>query len=90
MGFELLTIEDGDEEKYDIITITGPNPWNPNHFRGQQIWSQEQDETLPFYDPADLFVDLGEFHEEPSSTSGEPNFHDAPLASESQVLTSQM
>ena len=90
MGFELLPIEDGDEDRYDIITITGPNPWNPNHFRGQHLQSQQHEPTLPFYDPADLFVELGEFHEDPPSTSGEEVFHDEPLASESQLLTSQM
>ena len=59
-------------------------------FRGQHLQSQEHETTLPFYDPVDLFVDLGEFHEEPPSTSGEEVFHDASLASESQVLTSKM
>ena len=47
MGFEQLPIEDGDEYKYDVITITGPNPWNPNHFRGQHLQSQEHEPPFP-------------------------------------------
>ena len=34
MGFELLRIEDGDEEKYNIITITSPNKRIPHDFCG--------------------------------------------------------
>ena len=46
MGFDLLPIEDGDENKYEIITINSPNRWNPqesvelrNHFaRDIYVW----------------------------------------------------
>ncbi len=29
MGFEILPFEQGDEERYDIITITADKPWSP-------------------------------------------------------------
>ncbi len=32
MGFEILPIEDGDENIYDVITITSPNRWIPHKF----------------------------------------------------------
>ena len=32
MGFEIFPIEDGDEEKYEIITITGNHLWRPDEF----------------------------------------------------------
>ena len=32
MGFELLPIEDGDEDRYDIFTITSPAKWIPKNF----------------------------------------------------------
>lgn len=35
MGFELLPIEEGDEDKYDVITITSPGKWNPQTFLGE-------------------------------------------------------
>lgn len=33
MGFEILPFENGDEDKYDIITITSPKRWYPNKFQ---------------------------------------------------------
>ena len=47
MGFELLPIEDGDENKYDVITITNPSKWTPQTFVGEPF--QEQ----MCYDPSD-------------------------------------
>ncbi len=47
MGFELLPIEDGDEDRYDTFTITCPAKWTPSKFA---------DEIPPepaFYDPLD-------------------------------------
>ena len=32
MGFEILPIEEGDETKFDIITITSPLRWTPTNF----------------------------------------------------------
>ena len=37
MGFELLPIEDGDENKYDVITITSPSKWTPQKFLGEPL-----------------------------------------------------
>src|SRR6476620_3322109 len=33
MGFEILPIEDGDEDKYETFTITSPERWNPHKFQ---------------------------------------------------------
>ena len=33
MGFEILSIEDGDEDKYETITITSPERWRPHKFQ---------------------------------------------------------
>ena len=68
MGFELLPIEDGDEDKYDVITITSPSRWTSYKFVG------EVSPEPVFYDPTD--ADLGE-------TEGYPAFvnhttHDDP------------
>ena len=45
--FKLLDIEDGDEERFDIITITSSLRWTPRKFK---------DETFDgyFYDPTDV------------------------------------
>src|SRR5688572_20640353 len=68
MGFEILPVEDGDEAKYDIITITNPDRWTPHRF--QSLHDEEidpghehiqataqvvQEETSPLYyfDPTD-------------------------------------
>jgi hypothetical protein len=47
MGFELLPFEEGDEDKYDVITITSPNRWTPRTF------TQESPTKPYFYDPSD-------------------------------------
>ena len=49
MGFEILPIEQGDEERYDIINITSPDRWRPHKFI-------KEEETYP-YDPSDLAFD---------------------------------
>ncbi|HEY8522856.1 MAG TPA: hypothetical protein VIL14_03765, partial [Nitrososphaeraceae archaeon] len=51
MGFELMPIEKGDEQRYDVITITSPEKWIPHKFQRQNI-----DEISP-YDPSDLDSD---------------------------------
>lgn len=47
MGFELLPIEVGDEDRYDVITIISPSKWTPQKFVG------ESPQELMFYDPSD-------------------------------------
>jgi hypothetical protein len=47
MGFELLPIEPDDEDKYDIITITSPEKWNPHQF------TKHESNTPHFYDHSD-------------------------------------
>ena len=32
IGFEILPIEDGDETRYDVFTITSPLRWTPHKF----------------------------------------------------------
>ena len=32
LGFELLPFEEGDEDRYDVLTITGPLRWTPRKF----------------------------------------------------------
>ena len=54
MGFELLPIEEGDEDKYDIITIISPGKWNPQKFLGEI-----PQEPAP-YEPTDEEIRLSE------------------------------
>src|SRR5688500_2355985 len=42
MGFEILPIEDGDEEIFEIFTITAPVRWTPQRFL------HDPSETTPF------------------------------------------
>src|SRR5438046_390047 len=56
MGFELFPIEDGDEDKYDIITITRSGKWNP-----QKILVEGSQNSMP-YEPTDEEFQLSEKH----------------------------
>src|SRR6476660_8634864 len=47
MGFEILPIEQGDEELYDVITITSPERWRPHTF------VKLMSDVLYPYDPSD-------------------------------------
>jgi hypothetical protein len=47
MGFELLPIEEGNENKYNVITITSPSRWTPQKF------VSEASNKPYFYDPTD-------------------------------------
>lgn len=47
MGFELLPIEDGDENRYDVFTITSPGRWT------YQKSANEIPSEPAFYDPND-------------------------------------
>ena len=47
MGFELLPVEDGDEDIYDIFTITSPLRWTPRKFKDESFDGY-------FYDPTDV------------------------------------
>jgi hypothetical protein len=37
MGFEILPVEDGDEDKYDVITITSPEQWKPRRYKDSSL-----------------------------------------------------
>ena len=63
MGFEILPIEEGDEDRYDVITITSPERWIPNRFRGDTVSVQtatsDCDTSDPWYScdsPTPLFI----------------------------------
>ena len=47
MGFKLLSIEDDDEEVFDILPITSPERWTPYKFH------KKNNDNNP-YDPTDL------------------------------------
>src|SRR5687768_3051094 len=49
MGIKILPMEPGDEDRYDIITITSPKKWRPHRF-------QCDEPTNPPHDPADVAV----------------------------------
>ena len=51
MGIELLPIEKGDEDLYEIITITSPLKWTPHKFS-----SLVNDDS--YYDPTDAIVEI--------------------------------
>jgi hypothetical protein len=50
IGFEILPIEPGDEDTYDIITITSPEKWKPSRF----VTYYNDDAEMYTYDPSDL------------------------------------
>ena len=50
MGFELLPVETNDEDKYDIITITSPERWNPHRF------TQHNSDANSYFDPSDMLT----------------------------------
>ena len=47
MGLELLPFEEGDEDRYDVLTITSPLRYTPRKFKDEAF-----DEY--FYDPTDV------------------------------------
>src|SRR5687768_5047058 len=51
MGFEILPIEDGDESKYEVITITSPIRWKPQQFLNEKV------QDAYFYDPSNHNLD---------------------------------
>ena len=50
MGFELLPVTDGDEDLYDIFTVTCSDKWNPHEIH---INPNDYDR---YYDPSDTLV----------------------------------
>ena len=51
MGFELLPIEPGDEEIYEMFTITSPLRWTPQKFA-----TKNHDPC--YYDPSDAVANI--------------------------------
>src|SRR5687768_5098195 len=47
MGFELLPVEDGDEDIYDMFTITSPMRWTPRKYKDESFDGY-------FYDPTNV------------------------------------
>jgi hypothetical protein len=54
MGFELLPIEDGDEDIYETFTITSPLRWTPHKF------VTKTDDPC-YYDPTDAVTDVTDY-----------------------------
>ena len=46
MGFELLPIEPGDEDRYDVITITNPERWYPNKYQNTSYHTSSTTDSL--------------------------------------------
>ena len=54
MGFEILPVESGDEEIYNIITVTSPERWTPHKFLAAS--------NVQFpYDPSDLDAEVSNY-----------------------------
>ena len=51
MGFELLPIEPGDEDRYETFTITSPQRWTPQKF-------VNANHAPCFYDPTDAVTEV--------------------------------
>jgi hypothetical protein len=70
MGFEILPFEDGDEQKYDVITITSPNRWTPRKF------TQESTTEPYFHDPSyeTTSVPLDHIPDKPTDTTAGETF----------------
>ena len=47
MGFELLPIEPGDEDKFEIITITHPERWHPRKFQTEVYKASTESKSDP-------------------------------------------
>ena len=61
MGFEILPIPPGDEDKYYIITITSPEEWTPYRFQGKHTVMHTNTHPEPkSYDPSDTLLEMGE------------------------------
>ena len=54
MGFELLPIEDGDEDIYETFTITSPLRWTPHKF------VTKTDDSC-YYDPTDAVANATDY-----------------------------
>ena len=52
MGFQMLPIEEGDEQRYDVFTITNPIRWTPRKFKDELLFDGY------FYDPTDIDNDV--------------------------------
>ncbi len=54
MGFEILPIEDGDEDLFDIIPITGQAQWTPRQFMDKE--SPTTAHTVAVDEDSDVFL----------------------------------
>ena len=75
MGFEILPIELGDEDKYDIITIISPEKWRPHAFiKGDPVYPydpSDNDPTLEASDYPAVLNHLTHANQDPGEASGE-------------------
>ena len=44
MGFKILPYEEGDDEKYDVFTLTSKNKWNPH--KSKKLYTCTQDHPV--------------------------------------------
>ena len=78
MAFEILPVEDGDKEIYDIIPITGQAQWTPRQFMDQETPTSAH--TVAVDPDPDIFVDADHgFHD--------PVDHDKPSLGTAVHLT---
>ena len=54
MGFQLLPVEPGDEDIYEVFTITSPLKWTPHKFLLNK-------EDKSYYDPTDSMVNITDY-----------------------------
>lgn len=77
MGFEILPVEPGDEDKYEVITITSPTKWAPHAFvklNNDDLDTynpSENDSTLEVSDYPAALNHLNHVDQDSGETSGE-------------------
>ena len=77
MGFEILPIEPGDEDRYDIITITSPETWTPFRFQGKTMaLHTTYQKCTNSFDPSDTLLEMGELPAIDAPIKEEDVFHD--------------
>ena len=77
MGFEILPLEPGDEERYDIITITSPETWTPFRFQGKTMaLHTTYQKCTKSFDPSDSLLEMGELPAVEAPMQDEDVFHD--------------
>ena len=91
MGFEILPILNGDEDKYDIITITSTDEWTPYRFQGKHTMMHANTNTEPkSYDPSDTLLEMGELPCIEAPKPDEDLFYDCIPPSDPNFILNQL